>query len=417
MRILYIHQYFASRKGRTGTRSYEFGRYLAGKGHEVTMITSGVANAEFPLGPDGKDREYTVDGIRVLSVAGGYNDPHLGTAMGGCRRALKFCGFWQAAVQAGKKLVPPNVVFATHTPLTVGLAGEVLGRHFGVPFVFEVRDLWPQALVNVGALRNPVVIQLMKWTARHIYRKADHIIALSPGMKQGIVDSGIDEEKVTVIPNASDLDLFRPGLDGAAARERLGLGDRFAAIYFGAMGMANGLEYVVEAAKILAERKEDHIVLVLHGDGGNRGKLESLAKGYGLTNVVFSDLVPDKGEIARIVAGCDVCLTIYRAAKEQSWSPNKMFDALAAGKPVLINVGGWLGQTVERNECGLSLDPARPEALADALVKLSREPDLCRRMGANARALAERQFDRNLLAGCLEEVLSEAAQRYLIETV
>jgi len=417
MRILYIHQYFASRKGRTGTRSYEFGRYLAGKGHEVTMITSGVANAEFPLGPDGKDREYTVDGIRVLSVAGGYNDPHLGTAMGGCRRALKFCGFWQAAVRAGKKLVPPNVVFATHTPLTVGLAGEALGRHFGVPFVFEVRDLWPQALVNIGALRNPAVIQLMKWTARHIYRKADHIVALSPGMKQGIVDSGIDEEKVTLIPTASDLDLFRPGLDGATARERLGLGDRFAAIYFGAMGMANGLEYVVEAAKILAERKEDHIVLVLHGDGGARGKLESLAKGYGLTNVVFSDLVPDKGELARIVAGCDVCLTIYRAAKEQSWSPNKMFDALAAGKPVLINVGGWLGQTVERNECGLSVDPARPETLADALVKLSREPDLRRRMGANARALAERQFDRNLLAGCLEEVLSEATQRYLIEAV
>jgi glycosyltransferase involved in cell wall biosynthesis len=417
MRILYIHQYFASRKGRTGTRSYEFGRYLAGKGHEVTMITSGVANAEFPLGPNGKDREYSVDGIRVLSVAGGYNDPHMGTTMGGCRRMLKFCGFWQAAVRAGKKRMPPNVVFATHTPLTVGLAGAALGHHFGVPFVFEVRDLWPQALVNVGALRNPVVIQLMKWTARRIYRAADHIIALSPGMKQGIVESGIEDEKVTVIPNASDLDLFRPDLDGAAARERLGLGERFAGIYFGAMGMANGLEYIVEAAKILAERKEDRIVLVLHGDGGARSKLESLAKGYGLTNVVFSDLVADKGQVARIVAGCDVCLTIYRAAKEQNWSPNKMFDALAAGRPVLINVGGWLGETVEHNECGLSLDPARPEALADALVRLSREPDLCKRMGANARALAERQFDRNLLAGCLEEVLAEASQRYLIEAV
>ncbi|MEN6426437.1 MAG: glycosyltransferase family 4 protein [Phycisphaerales bacterium] len=417
MRILYIHQYFASRKGRTGTRSYEFGRYLAGKGHEVTMITSGVANAEFPLGPNGKDREYSVDGIRVLSVAGGYNDPNMGTTMGGCRRMFKFCGFWQAAVRAGKKRMPPNVVFATHTPLTVGLAGAALGRHFGVPFVFEVRDLWPQALVNVGALRNPVVIQAMKWTARHIYRAADHIIALSPGMKQGIVESGIEDEKVTVIPNASDLDLFRPDLDGAAARERMGLGERFAGIYFGAMGMANGLEYVVEAAKILAERKEDRIVLVLHGDGGARSKLESLVKGYGLTNVVFNDLVADKGQVARIVAGCDVCLTIYRAAKEQSWSPNKMFDALAAGRPVLINVGGWLGETIEHNECGLSLDPARPEALADALVKLSREPDLCKRMGANARALAERQFDRNLLAGCLEEVLAEASQRYLIEAV
>jgi glycosyltransferase involved in cell wall biosynthesis len=257
----------------------------------------------------------------------------------------------------------------------------------------------------------------MQKMAQRIYRAADHIIALSPGMEQGIVQTGIDAEKITVIPNASDLDLFNPALDGAASRERLGLGKRFAAIYFGAMGLANGLEYAIEAAKILAGRKEDGIVLVLHGDGGKRPELEARARDYGLKNVVFSDLVPDKQEIARIVAGCNVCLTIYRAAKEQTWSPNKMFDALAAGRPVLINVGGWLGETIERNECGLCLDPTRPETLADALAKLSREPELCRRMGANARALAEREFDRSLLAGRLEEVLLNAAQRDLVKTL
>ena len=413
MRILYIHQYFASRKGRTGTRSYEFGRYLAGKGHEVTMITSGVANAEFPCRPNEPDCEYEIDGIRVLPVPGGYNDPHMETTMGGWQRMLKFYEFARAATKAGKGLVPPNVVFATHTPLTVGLSGMALSRHFHVPFVLEVRDLWPEALVNVGALRNPAAIWWLQRMAHRIYRAADHIIALSPGMEQGILQTGIEPEKVTVIPNASDLDLFNPGLDGAASRERLGLGKRFAAIYFGAMGLANGLEYVIEAAKILAERKED-VVLVLHGSGGKKADLEALARSYGLTNVVFSDLVPDKQEVARIVAGCDVCLTIYRAAKEQTWSPNKMFDALAAGKPVLINVGGWLGETIEQNDCGLRLDPDRPEALANALVKLSREPDLCRRMGANARALAERQFDRSLLAGRLEEVLLATAQRDLV---
>ena len=124
-----------------------------------------------------------------------------------------------------------------------------LSRYFGVPFVFEVRDLWPEALVNVGALNNPAAIWWLRRMARRIYREADHIVALSPGMKEGIVRTGIAAEKVTVIPNASDLDLFRPGLDGSASRERLGLGKRFAAIYFGAMGLANGLEYVIEAAK------------------------------------------------------------------------------------------------------------------------------------------------------------------------
>jgi glycosyltransferase involved in cell wall biosynthesis len=118
--------------------------------------------------------------------------------------------------------------------------------------------------------------------------------------------------------------------------------------------------------------------------------------------------VPDKEEVARIVAGCDVCLTIYRAAKEHTWSPNKMFDALAAGKPVLINVPGWLGETIEKNQCGRSLDPYQPAALADALVELADQPELCRTMGANARVLAAKEFDRHILAERLEKVLADA---------
>lgn len=378
------------------------------------MITSGRDNAEFPCRPDGTVGEHQIDGIRVLSVPGGYNDPYMGTSLSGWKRTLKFLQFARAATKTGKQQIPPNVIFATHTPLTVGLTGMALSRHFGIPFVFEVRDLWPDALVNVGAMRNRVAVWLMRKMAYRIYRKADHIVALSPGMAQGILQAGVEEEKISVIPNACDLDLFNPGVDGSASRERLGLGKRFAAVYFGAMGLANGLEYVVEAAKILSERKESNIVIVLHGNGGKRAELESLVRKYGLDNVVFSDLVPDKQEIARIVAGCDACLTIYRAAKEQTWSPNKMFDALAAGKPVLINVAGWLGDTIEKNRCGLYVDPNKPAALADALVRLSREHDLCRQMGQNARALAERQFDRTVLAGELEEVLLEAAQRDLV---
>jgi glycosyltransferase involved in cell wall biosynthesis len=411
MRILYIHQYFASRKGKTGTRSYEFGRYLAGRGHEVTMITSGLANSEFPVCRKELCCAYEIDGIRVISVAAAYNDPYAGTAMSGWRRMLKFHQFAKAASEVGRTLGKPDVVFATHTPLTVGRAGMELGRYFDVPFVFEVRDLWPEALVNVGALTNPVVIWWLRRMADRIYRQAHHIVALSPGMKEGIVRTGVPSEKVTVIPNASDLDLFRPGLDGRGARERLSLGNRFAAIYFGAMGMANGLEYVVETARVLAERGKNHIVLVLLGGGGKHDELENLAHRYGLKNVVFRPPAPDKEELARIVAGCDACLTIYRAANEHTWSPNKMFDALAAGKPVLINVPGWLGETIEKNHCGRYVDPHRPEALADALEELSSDAALCRRMGENARALAERQFDRRLLAAQLEQVLKDAVDR------
>jgi len=246
--------------------------------------------------------------------------------------------------------------------------------------------------------------------AKKIYAKADHIVALSPGMKDGIVRAGTPADKVTVIPNSSDLDLFRPDLDGSASRQRLGLGDRFAAVYFGAMGLANGLDYAIEAARILRDRKRDDIVIVLHGDGGKRPELQQLARDYELDNVVFSDLVPDKAEVASIVAACNVCMTIYRAAKEHTWSPNKMFDALAAGKPVLINVPGWLGQTIEQNKCGKELDSENPQALADAIEQLAANPDLCQQMGNNARALAEREFDRNKLAHRLEEVLTQTLQ-------
>ena len=172
--------------------------------------------------------------------------------------------------------------------------------------------------------------------------------------------------------------------------------------------MANGLDYAIEAAIMLAERGRDDVALVLHGGGGKRSELEDMVREYGLNNVIFSDIVPDKAEVAGIVAGCDACMTIYRAAREQTWSPNKMFDALAAGKPVLINVGGWLGETIENNDCGLQLDPHSPETLADALEQLADDPEMCRRMGANARGLAEREFARDKLADRLESVFMEA---------
>jgi len=411
MHILYLHQYFATRKGMTGTRSYEFARRLVGKGHSVTMITSGLANQEFPVPPGRQYAEHESEGIRVVAIAAAYNDPQAGTGMNGWQRMLKFYQFAWLAARIGRKLAKPDVVFATHTPLTIGLAGLALGRHFNVPFIFEVRDLWPEALVNVGALKNPIAIWWLRRMAATIYAGAKHIVALSPGMKEGIVRAGVPAGKVTVIPNGSDLDLFGPDVDGSAARERLGLGEKYAALYFGAMGLANGLEYVIEAARILAERGNSDIVLVLHGSGRTRPDLEKMARQYKLTNVIFSNPAPGKAQMAQIVAACQVCLTIYRATKEHTWSPNKMFDALAAGRPVLINVPGWLGETIENNQCGRCLDPNQPQTLADALVELAADPELCRRMGQNARALAERDFARGKLADRLEDVLLDAIRK------
>ncbi len=410
MHVLYLHQYFHTRTGTSGTRSYEFARRLVEKGHRVTLMTSGRCTEErLTVPPGARFIRVEVDGIQVVPIAAAYADGLKGTGMSGYVRMAHFHHFARLAAKVGRQLDRPDVVFATHTPLTIGLPGIKLARHFGVPFVFEVRDLWPDALVNCGALKNPLAIWYLRRLEHKIYHAAQHIVVLSPGMKAGVVRAGIPAARVTVITNASDLDLFRPDIDGSAARRRLGLGDSFAAVYFGAMGLANGLEYVVEAARILKQRGNGRVKLVLHGKGGRRPHLEALARKYDLSNLVFSDPVPDKAAVAEIVAGCNACMTIYANTKEeQTWSPNKMFDALAAGQPVLINVPGWLGDTIEQNECGRYVDPDHPEALADAVTALSTNPELCTEMGRNARALAEREFARDILADRLEHVLKEA---------
>ena len=406
MKILYIHQYFVSPRQQGGTRSYELSQFLMKQGHEVTMITSGLSNPEYPVVDGAMVTEYDVDGIRLLSIRAGYNDARAGTGMPGWKRMLGFHKFAWSAANVGKALDSPDIIFATHTPLMVGLSGVLLRRHFGVPFVFEIRDLWPEALVNIGVLRSRMIIAYLKKMSGFLYRTADHLSAASPGMKEGILQYGIPDEKVTVVTNASDLEMFGAHVDGTGERERLAIGSRFAVIYFGAHGKANGLDYVLDAAAELKRRGRTNIALVLHGDGGTKLELKERARREGLDNVVFSDPVPSKKQMSKIVAACDACMTIYRASKEVTWSPNKLFDALAAEKPVLVNVPGWLGQTVEENECGYMTHPTDADTLADAVERLEADRDLCARFSTNSRRLAEDVFAREKQAAKLEAVFT-----------
>lgn len=414
MHILYMHQHFTTHRGYTGNRSYEFSKFLLQAGHQVTMICSGVENEpRLTLKPNELYKQVELEGIHCVPINAANANPLTITKHSGYRRMLGFLKFVRVAKKVGRKLPKPDVVFASHTPLTIGLAGIDLAKHFRVPHVFEVRDLWPQALINLGVLKNPLVIAWMRHLERKIYGASTRVVALSPGMKDGVVATGaIAAEHVAMIPNASDIGLFNPDLDRSFGRERLGLGDRIAAIYFGGMGMANNLEYAIDAAKLLADRGRDDVVIVLHGGGGRKEAHIEHVKSLNLQNVIFSDPVPDKGVVAQLVAACDVCLTIYRASKEVTWSPNKMFDGLAAGRPIIINVPGWLGETIESNHCGYSVDSEKPEALANALEKLADDPALRAKMGANSRALAEREFSREKLAVKLSGVMQEAIDVY-----
>lgn len=413
MRILYLHQYFNTREGTGGTRSYEMARRLAANGHEVSLITSGLhASPRFAITGSESHRQVEIDGIRVVSIPAAYNDPRFGTTLSAEKRLRAFYEFALVSFRIGCTLSRPDLVFATHTPLTIGFAGSALARHFAAPFVFEVRDLWPASLVNLGILQNGCLTATMRAIEKGLCQQAARVVTLSPGMRKGILQHDIASERIAMIPNGADVDLFGPHIDGTEKRQSLALKDDFVAIYFGAMGRANGLHYVLDAAKVLLQRGRNRIRIILHGAGSEKQSLICRAQDEGLNNIVFSDPVLNKSELAKLVAASNACLTIYAGEnREQSWSPNKFFDALAAGKPILVNVGGWLSELVEDNRCGQFVDPTRPKSLADALISLADAPEMAAAMGRRSRSLAEREFSRDNLADRFERLLQEVESK------
>ncbi|HKF81036.1 MAG TPA: glycosyltransferase family 4 protein [Thermoleophilaceae bacterium] len=397
MRILYLHQYFMTRAGIGGTRSYEFARRFAARGHEVSMVT---------VAAPGEASRRRVDGIDVLGVRAGFADYVTGTKLAYPRRALEFARFAVAATTCVLRMPRPDVIYATSPPLTMALPALAAARRHRVPLVFEVRDLWPEAPIQMGVLTNPLLKRLARGLERHVYRSAAHVIALSPGMREGVIAAGTPAGKVTLVPNASDLELFSPDRDGSEFRERLRLGDRFVCSYFGTMGEANDLTQVIEAAALM----DDDVRFVLHGDGKRRPALERLVRERGVGNVVFSDPLPDKDSVARLAAASDACMTIYKDVPILcTCSPNKLFDTFAAGRAAIVNTPGWLQQLVEQGEAGVYVRPADPAHLADRVAFMRDHPELVERYGRNARKLAETEFSRDMLTERALGVLERAA--------
>jgi len=400
VRILYLHQFFTTREGAGGTRSYEHARHLVSSGHDVVMVTAAP-------GPTPTRRE--VDGIEVVEVAGASSDYMTATSSGYGSRMAGFARFALGATAAVLKAPRPDVVLATSPPLTIALPGIVVSRRWRAPLVFEVRDLWPEAPIQVGALPNPLMRAGARALERVVYRAATHVVALSPGMREGVLAADVAPERVTLVPNASDLDLFSPELDPGDLLAQLGLDDAFVCSYFGAMGEANDLTQVVDAAVLLRERGENGIAFVLQGEGKRRAALEADVRARRLGNVV---LLPsaDKGSAARLAAASDACLTIFKDVPILATnSPNKLFDTFAAGRPAIVNTGGWQRELVEHGEAGVAARPGDPVDLAERILFLRDHPDLAAAYGRNARRLAETEFDRRLLAERMRGVLERAA--------
>lgn len=397
MKIIYLHQYFFTRTmvGVAGNRSYEFGRRLVAMGHQVHMITS-YTHAE-----KCEQRswfESIEDGIQVHWLPIPYSNKT------DFRDRLR--AFRKFAISASQKAaeLEGDIVFATSGPLTIAIPGLYVSWRQKIPLVFEVRDLWPEGAIQLGVLTNPVGKWLARRLERHTYHRASHIVALSPGMQEGIKKAGVLDPRITVIPNAADLDLFHPRDDGSKASIKQELAGRFSLAYFGTMGLANGLGFVLDAAAELKRRRVNDIVFILHGDGMERPNLEARADREELDNVIFSGPTP-KHLMAEVFAAVDVCMTIFKNVPVlRTSSPNKMFDALAAGKPILTNMPGWLGDLAEREQTGVLVRPDDPADFADKAIWMRDHPAELIAFSRNARRLAENQFSRDVLAKRLEDV-------------
>ena len=406
MHVAYIHQHFSTTKGTTGTRSYEMSRRLLEAGHRVSMICGATDVSDIGAGATEHVSALDIDGIAIKRVNAPYTN-----RMGFVARLRAFGRFAREATKVVSQL-DADLVFASSTPLTVGIPGMKGAQKLGVPFVFEVRDLWPNVPIAIGVLRNPLLIWYARRLECRIYRAAQQIIALAPGMKADIVKTGYPGDRVTMIPNGADLELFQPSRE-ALDDPRCGEPGDFRLVFTGAHGLANGLDAVLDTAVELKRRGERGIRFVFIGGGGQKPRLVERSHAEGLDSLVsWIDPMP-KHELARFLPRMDAGLMILRNLPEFYYgtSPNKFFDYLASGLPVLNNYPGWLADMIRENDCGRAVPPDDPAAFADAVVWMRDHPAELREMGRRARQLAERDFAREKLADRFVKVLEDVQAR------
>jgi len=400
--VAYIHQHFSTTRGATGTRSYEMSKRLLRAGHRVTMICGEYQAGDQASSSGNRVEELETGGIRVLRVAERYAN-----RMGFARRVLAFGRFARTATGLVKKL-DADIVFATSTPLTVGIPGMKGAKHLRKPFVFEVRDLWPELAIALGVIKNPLLKAYTRRLERSIYRAAHHIIALAPGIREGICRTGVPAERVSMIPNSCDLDVFAPA-DDRVLDERFGAPDDFRLAFAGAHGLANGLDAVLNAAAELKRRGIKGIRFVFIGDGGLKAGLMQRSREEGLEPYVSWVSPIPKDQFAKVLPRMHVGMMILKnvPAFYYGTSPNKFFDYIAAGLPILNNYPGWLAELIAQNHCGAVVTPDDPSAFADAVLRLRERQDELPAMGRRARQLGEREFSRDVLGAQLVSVLEK----------
>lgn len=389
-----------------GIRSYEMARRLIARGHQVTMVCGSYGGGDTGLVQPfvGGKRCGHVDGIDIIEFDLAYSNSD-----GFLKRAMTFVTFAMRSI--GLALTERyDLVFATTTPLTAGIPGIFARWLRGKPFIFEVRDLWPELPKAMGVIRNPLVLWAMSVLEWVSYRSAHRLIGLSPGIVDGIAKRGVARDRIALIPNGCDLGIF--AADVEPWRPEPVKASDLLAVFAGTHGVANGLDAVLDAAAELKRRGRDDIKLLLIGSGKLKPALQARVSDEDLGCVIFHEPV-NKVRLAGLMASADIGLQILAnvPAFYFGTSPNKFFDYIAAGVPVLNNYPGWLAGMIRDNGCGFAIAPDDPSVFADALEQAVQDKSAIKEMGRKGRELAVREFDRDLLANRFVDWLESEVKR------
>jgi glycosyltransferase involved in cell wall biosynthesis len=403
MKIIYLHQYFNTPSMPGGTRSYEMARRLVKMGHQVEMVTSWRENDER------NDWFVTEEaGIKVHWLPVAYSNK-----MGFKDRVMAFNKF---ALGAAKKAIEleGDVVFATSTPLTIAIPGIIASKIKRIPMVFEVRDLWPELPIAIGALNNPILKLAAKILEKIAYFNAKRIVALSPGMLEGVVKTGYPHSRVSMIPNSSDIELFKADRNKAQEfRHKFEwLQNRPLIIYCGTMGQINGVEYLAKVAKSMLDiNREVRFLVIGHGKMESFVKNEAEKLGVLNNNFFMKDQIP-KQRMPEVFAAANISTSTFIDLPEM-WanSANKFFDTLASGTPAMINYHGWQSELLKETGAGFVVDVNSPESAAQEINKRINDADWLKKAGKAALKLAKTRFSRDLLAQKLEKVLLQAIEK------
>lgn len=405
MKIVYIHQHFCTPEGSSGTRSYDVSQHLARMGHEVTVICGVFDVGGIKKPPWYKPfKKLRMGGFDVI-VCNAYHSNYQNRFA----RMRSFVWFAFLATIATLTVTRPDLVFATSLPLTVGIPGFITARLQQIPFIFEVRDIYPETDIIAGYLRKGSIIErlltLLEW---FMYIKADQILLVSPGFQKRLIERGYDGKKMRTVLLGADGEIFKNLRPNERFRKNYGLEGKTLAVYTGSHGTANGLDYVLDAAELL--QKQDAIVFILIGDGREKPRLKLRAERMGLKNVRFVDSV-SKTELPGLLAACNIGLMILRYIGPRPVTPNKIFDYMFAALPTIVNFRGATIEMVEADQTGIFADPTKPEVLAEKILYWAEHPKEARQIGERARKIAYQKYERRHIAEQIAEAFKETIQR------